>query len=46
MNCESCEDPKNSFRAATTGRMFTMVCGVMVSASSVVRRSRTTRSIR
>ena len=46
MNCDSCEEPKNSFCAATTGRMFTIVCGVIVSASSVVRRSRTTRSIR
>jgi hypothetical protein len=46
MNCESCEEPKNSFCAATTGRMFTIVCGVIVSSSSVVRRSRTTRSIR
>ena len=46
MNCESCEEPKNSFRAATTGRMLMIVCGVIVSASSVVRRSRTTRSIR
>ena len=46
MNCESCEEPKNSFCAATTGRMLTIVCGVIVSASSVVRRSRTTRSIR
>ena len=46
MNCESCEEPKNSFSAATTGRMFMIVCGVIVSSSSVVRRSRTTRSIR
>ena len=40
------EEPKNSFSAATTGRMLMIVCGVIVSASSVVRRSRTTRSIR
>ena len=46
MNCESCEEPKNSFSAATTGRMLMIVCGVIASASSVVRRSRTTRSIR
>ena len=46
MNCDSCDDPKNSFRAAATGRMFTIVCGVMASSSSVVRRSRTTRSMR
>ena len=46
MNCDSCEEPKNSFSAATTGRMLMIVCGVIVSASSVVSRSRTTRSIR
>ena len=46
MNCESCEEPKNSFCAATTGRMLMIVCGVIASASSVVRRSRTTRSMR
>ena len=46
MNCESCEEPKNSLRAATTGRMLMIVCGVIVSTSSVVMRSRTTRSIR
>ena len=46
MNWDSCEEPKNSFSAATTGRMLMMVCGVIASASSVVRRSRTTRSIR
>ncbi len=45
-NWESCEEPKNSLRAATTGRMLMMDCGVMVSTSSVVIRSRTTRSIR
>ena len=46
MNCESCELPKNSLSAATTGRMLTMDCGVMVSTSSVVIRSRMTRSMR
>ena len=46
MNCDSCEEPKNSFIAATTGRMLMIVCGVIASESSVVRRSRTTRSIR
>jgi DNA-directed RNA polymerase subunit beta len=40
------EEPKNSLCAATTGRMLMIVCGVIVSESSVVRRSRTTRSIR
>ena len=46
MNWLSWEEPKNSFSAATTGRMLMIVWGVMVSASSVVRRSRTTRSMR
>jgi hypothetical protein len=46
MNWLSWLEPKNSFSAATTGRMFTIVCGVIVSSSSVVRRSRTTRSMR
>jgi hypothetical protein len=46
MNCESCEVPKNSFTAATTGRMLISVCGVMASTSWVVMRSRTTRSMR
>ena len=45
MNCESCEEPKNSFSAATTGRMLMIVWGVIVSTSSVVIRSRTTRSM-
>ena len=46
MNCESWEEPKNSFSAACTGRTLMIVCGVIVSTSSVVIRSRTTRSIR
>ena len=46
MNCESCEVPKNSFSAATTGRMLIRDCGVMASTSWVVIRSRTTRSMR
>ena len=46
MNCESCEEPKNSLSAATTGRMLTSVAGTMVSGSSVVSRSRMTRSMR
>ena len=45
INWLSCEDPKNSFRAATTGRMLMIACSI-VSESSVVRRSRTTRSMR
>ena len=46
MNCESCEEPKNSLIAATTGRMLMSVCGVIASTSWVVMRSRTTRSMR
>ena len=46
MNWESWLVPKNSLIAATTGRMFIRVCGVIASTSWVVIRSRTTRSIR
>ena len=46
MNCESCEPPKNSFIAATTGRTLTSAEGVASSGSVIVIRSRTTRSIR
>ena len=46
MNCDSCEEPKNSLIAATTGRMLISVCGVIASTSWVVMRSRTTRSMR
>ena len=41
MNCDSCEVPKNSLMAATTGRMLIRVWGVMASTSWVVMRSRT-----
>ncbi len=46
MNCDSCEVPKNSLIAATTGRTLIRVCGVIASMSCVVMRSRTTRSMR
>ncbi len=46
MNCDNCEEPKNSLVAATTGRMLINCCGVTVSASWIDIRSRTTRSIR
>ena len=46
MNCDSCDEPKNSLIAATTGRMLISVCGVIASTSWVVMRSRTTRSMR
>ena len=40
MNCESCEPPKNSFIAATTGRMLISALGVAWSGSVIVMRSR------
>ena len=46
MNCDSCDVPKNSLIAATTGRMLIRVWGVIASTSWVVMRSRTTRSMR
>ena len=46
MNWDSCDVPKNSLIAATTGRMLIRVCGVIASTSWVVIRSRTTRSMR
>src|SRR3970282_403762 len=46
MNCESWLPPKNSFMAATTGRMLISAFGVALSISWIVIRSRTTRSIR
>jgi len=33
MNCESCDVPKNSRSAATTGRTLISVCGVIASMS-------------
>ena len=46
MNCDSWLPPKNSFIAATTGRMLMRAFGVALSISWIVIRSRTTRSIR
>ena len=46
MNWESWEVPKNSLMAATTGRMLISDCGAIESASWVVMRSRTVRSMR
>ena len=46
MNWLSCDVPKNSLIAATTGRMLMSVWGVIASTSCVVMRSRTTRSMR
>ena len=46
MNCESWLPPKNSFMAATTGRMLISALGVALSVSWIVMRSLTTRSMR
>ena len=46
MNWESWLPPKNSFIAATTGRMLMRAFGVALSISWIVIRSRTTRSMR
>ena len=46
MNCESCEEPKNSFTAAATGFALIISCGMMGSLSAMVRRSLTARSTR
>ena len=46
MNWESWLPPKNSFIAATTGRMLMRAFGVALSISWIVMRSRTTRSMR
>ena len=46
MNWLSWLPPKNSFIAATTGRMLMRALGVALSISWIVIRSRTTRSMR
>ena len=46
MNWLSCELPKNSRIAATTGRILISETGVSPSGSRIDIRSRTTRSIR
>ncbi len=46
MNCESCEEPKNSFTAAATGLALIISCGISGSDSAMVRRSLTARSTR
>ena len=45
MNCDSWEDPKNSFTAAVTGLILIRDWGEISSASCVVMRSLTTLSI-
>lgn len=44
MNWDSCEEPKNSLMAATMGRMFTRLCGVISSPCRIPCVSGTTRS--
>ena len=46
MNCESCEEPKNSLTAAATGFALIISCGMIGSLSATVRRSLTARSTR
>ena len=46
MNCDSCEEPKNSFTAAATGLALIISCGMSGSVSAIVRRSLTARSTR
>src|SRR5947207_6025955 len=52
MNCESCDDPKNSRMAAITGLAFTRSCGMAVDISwytlifSLMARSIRTRPMR
>ena len=46
MNCESCEEPKNSFTAAATGFALIISWGMSGSLSAIVRRSFTARSTR
>ena len=46
MNCESCEEPKNSLTAAATGLALIISCGISGSDSAIVSRSLTARSTR
>ena len=46
MNCDSCDEPKNSFTAAATGFALIMSCGIRPSLSASVSRSFTARSTR
>ena len=46
MNCESCEEPKNSRTAAATGLALIRSCGIAASISTELMRSRTARSMR
>ena len=46
MNCESCEEPKNSRTAAAAGLALIRSCGITVSISTELMRSRIARSMR
>src|SRR5207244_3732618 len=46
MNCESCEEPKNSFTTADTGLALMRSCGIRFVMSEIDIRSLTARSIR
>ena len=46
MNCESCEEPKNSFTTADTGLALMRSCGMRLVMSEMDIRSFTARSIR
>src|SRR5947207_3109216 len=46
MNCESCDDPKNSFTTAETGFALMRSCGIRFVMSEMDIRSFTARSIR
>ena len=46
MNCESCEEPKNSRTAAAAGLALIRSCGITVSISTELIRSRIARSMR
>ena len=52
MNCDNCDDPKNSRIAAITGLAFTRSCGIAVDISwytlifSLMARSMRTRPMR
>ena len=46
MNCESCEEPKNSFTTAETGLALIRSCGIRFVMSEIDIRSLTARSMR
>ena len=46
MNCESCDEPKNSRTAAAAGLALIRSCGITVSMSTEPMRSRIARSMR